>query len=164
MTRSCLLVLLALPALPASAEPLTLAQCTRTTHVSHGGESDHADLGEGRVMWTDWWSQEGTATDITLMDCAEGRLLTFRSAETNMTRGRSSFDRTDLAMDVIARHEGGARAFATFERIAADLDKTARDIEIATVPHESCACAALYPEMRGDKAAFVLSDEIRPWP
>lgn len=158
MIRPCLSLLLVALAPPAFAEDLTLGQCTRTTHISHGGESDHVDLGDGRVMWIDWWSQEGTAKDITLMDCAEGRALTFRSAETNMTRGRTSFDRTDLAMDVIALHESGARAFATFDRIAADLDKIARDIAQSTVAQESCACAALYPDMRGDKAPFDLPE------
>ncbi len=143
---------------PVAAQDLTLPQCDRITNVSHGGQSDHVDLGAGRVMWIDWWSLEGTAKDITIMDCASGNALSFRSAETNMTPGRTSFDRTDLAMEVIALHESGARVFATFDRIAEDLKRIARDIEQVTVAAESCACAALYPESRIDKIPFALSE------
>lgn len=132
---------------------LTLPDCTRTTHISHGGEADHRDLGEGRVMWRDWWSQEGTATSFAIVDCAPGAALTFRTAEENMGP-RAPFDRTEKALKVIKNHESGARAFATFGRMAADLDKIARDIEIVTLSSEPCACAALYPGLRGDKTAY----------
>ncbi|WP_299296668.1 hypothetical protein [uncultured Tateyamaria sp.] len=134
---------------------LTLIDCDRTTHISHGGEADHVDLGEGRVMWRDWWSQEGTATSFTVVDCGPGTALTFRAAEDNMGT-RLPFDRTDKALAVIKRHESGARAFATFDRMAADLDGIARDIDIITLDAEPCACAALYPEARGDKTEFML--------
>ncbi|WP_299370204.1 hypothetical protein [uncultured Tateyamaria sp.] len=134
---------------------LTLTDCDRTTHISHGGEADHVDLGEGRVMWRDWWSQEGTATSFTVVDCGPGTALTFRAAEDNMGT-RLPFDRTDKALAVIKRHESGARAFATFDRMAADLDGIARDIDIITLDAEPCACAALYPEARGDKTEFML--------
>mmetsp|Transcript_18462 Transcript_18462/g.30096 ORF Transcript_18462/g.30096 Transcript_18462/m.30096 type:complete len:169 (+) Transcript_18462:5249-5755(+) len=139
--------------LPASA--LTLTDCDRTTHISHGGEADHVDLGEGRVMWRDWWSQEGTATSFTLVDCAPGTALHFRSQEENMS-ARLPFDRTAKALAIIDRHEAGARTFATFERMARDLDGIAEDIETTTLTAEPCACAALYPEHRGDKTEFVL--------
>jgi len=56
----------------STAQALTLDQCTRTTHISHGGEADHRDLGDGRVIWRDWWSQEGTATDYVIMECTTG--------------------------------------------------------------------------------------------
>ena len=138
---------------PASA--VTLTDCDRTTHISHGGEADHMDLGQGRVMWRDWWSQEGTATSFTLVDCAPGAALSFRTQEENMGN-RLPFDRTDKALAVIERHEKGARAFATFERMAADLDGIARDIDIKTLDAEPCACAALYPDARGEKTEFVL--------
>ncbi len=142
--------------LPLPLQALTLAQCDRITHVSHGGESDQTDLGEGRVMYMTWWSQEGTSKDITLMDCASGAALRFRAAETNMTRGRTSFDKVDAALEVIALHESGARAFATFDRIAADLARIARDIELYTSEEESCACAALYPDALNGKRPFDL--------
>ena len=151
------LICVALCAVDATA--LTLADCDRTTHISHGGEADHADLGDGRVMWRDWWSQEGTATSIAVVDCAPGAALTFRAQEENMG-ARLPFDRTDKALAVIARHEDGARAFATFERMAADLDGIARDITITTLDAEPCACAALYPEARGDKTEFMLEAKL----
>ncbi|MEM6696604.1 MAG: hypothetical protein AAF626_18225 [Pseudomonadota bacterium] len=140
--------------LPANA--LTLADCERTTHISHGGEIGHRDLGDGRVAWLDWWSQEGSAKWIAIVDCAAGRMLRFQTAEENMGT-RLPFDKTDAAVAVIDRHENGARAFATFERMAADLKTIARDIEITTLTAEPCACAALYPDARGDKDAFYLS-------
>jgi len=135
---------------------LTLAGCTRTTHISHGGEADHVDLGEGRVMWRNWWSQEGTATTFVVADCASGEMLSARAAEENMGR-RHAFDRTDDVLAVLDRHQSGARVFATFTRIADDLDTIARDVMVTTATEESCACAALYPELRGDKTEFVLA-------
>ncbi len=138
------------------ASALTLADCKRTTHVSHGGEFGHTDLGEGRVMWTDWWSQEGTAKGFALVECASGEMLRFWSAEENMGR-RSAFDRTDDALEVLERHQSGARVFATFERIAADLEFIARDIAITTQTDETCACAAAYPALRGEKTEFMLA-------
>jgi len=141
-------------ALPAQA--LTIAECDRTTHISHGGEADHVDLGEGRVMWRDWWSQEGTATDFAIVDCAPGAALRFRTQEENMGP-RLPFNRTDKALAIITRHESGARAFATLDRMAADLDGTAKDIRLETLTQETCACAALYPEARGGKTEFALN-------
>lgn len=149
-------IIAVIAALPAQA--LTLEQCTRTTHISHGGEADHRDLGAGRVMWRDWWSQEGTATDFIIMECATGAALEFRAAATNMVPGQSAFDRTDAALAVLERHESGARVFATFDRIAVDLQRIARDISQTIHETESCACAALYPSNRGNKAPFVLVD------
>ena len=147
------LVLAAWASVPAYA--LSLQACERTTHISHGGEADHVDLGQGRVMWRDWWSQEGTATNFSIVDCAPGRALMFRTAEERMT-DRGAFDRTEKALQVIETHERGARVFATFERMGADLKKIARDIEIKTLDAEPCACAALYPDARGDKTEFKL--------
>lgn len=149
-------------AIAPSATALTLAQCDRITHISHGGESDQTDLGDGRVMWIDWWSQEGTAEDVTIMECASGDALQFRTAETNMTRGRTPFDKTDAALGIIALHESGARAFATFDRIAADLERVARDIHQHQSTTESCACAALYPDMQNGKTPFDLEASTAP--
>ena len=140
----------------SQASALTLADCKRTTHPSHGGEIRHTDLGEGRVMWMDWWSQEGTAKGFALVECDSGEMLRFRSAEENMGR-RSAFDRTDDAVEVLEHHQSGARAFATFERIAADLEFIARDIAITAETDETCACAAAYPMLRGEKTEFRLA-------
>jgi len=140
----------------SQASALTLADCKRTTHPSHGGEIRHTDLGQGRVMWMDWWSQEGTAKGFALVECASGEMLRLRSAEENMGR-RSAFDRTDEALEVLERHQSGTRAFATFERIAADLEFIARDIAITVETTENCACAAAYPTLRGEKTKFMLA-------
>lgn len=135
------------------AEP-SLSSCTRITHVSHGGEDLHQDLGEGRVMWREWWSQEGTATDFVIVDCGPGTGLRFRTAEENMGV-RPPFDRTDAALDVVALHESGARVFATLDRIADDLKGAARDISLYELTREPCACAALYGALRGERPAYV---------
>ena len=156
MTRLPHIVCVCIALGTVNAAALTLTDCERTTHISHGGEADHVDLGEGRVMWRDWWSQEGTATSFAIVDCRPGAVLTFRSQEENMG-ARLPFDRTDKALAIIARHEDGARAFATFDRMAADLDGIARDITITTLEAEPCACAALYPEARGEKTEFMLA-------
>ena len=138
------------------AHAVTLADCNRITHVSHGGQYGHRDLGEGRVLWVDWWTQEGSFKGFSMVECATGETLRFRTAEENMGR-RAAFDRTDDAVDVLERHQSGARVFATFERIAADLALIARDIAITKETDETCACAAAYPELRGEKTEFRLA-------
>lgn len=136
-----------------NVQALPLTDCTRTTHTFHGGEADHSDLGQGRVMWRNWWSQEATATDYAIVECGSGKALIFRTAENNMGT-RVPFERTARALDILERHQNGARAFATFERIASDLKGVAKDIEIKTLAEEPCACAALYGDLRGDRKAF----------
>jgi len=142
----------------SQAGALSLSDCDRTTHISHGGEADHRDLGQARVMWRNWWSQEGTATSFAIVDCGSGAALTFRTAEENMGT-RLPFDRTQKALRIVQRHEEGARDFATFDRIAADLNGVAKDIAMTTLEAESCACAVLYPEVRGTKAPFEGQSE-----
>ena len=151
------LIAIILAVLAATAgHALSLGDCTRTTHISHGGEADHRDLGEGRVMWRDWWSQEGTATGFSIVDCGDGRALQFRTAEENMGP-RLPFDRTAAALKTVETHESGARVFATFERMAKDLAKDARDVAITQLTTEPCACAAAYPDLRGDLTAFAMT-------
>jgi hypothetical protein len=140
-----------------SVAALVAAECARVTHVSHGGQADHADLGEGRVMWRDWWSQEGSATDFAIVLCDTGEALRLRAQENNMNV-RTSFDRTDAVLALIARELTAARAFATLARMAATLEPVARDVRLAMETRETCACAAYYPQLRGDKQAFVLED------
>lgn len=149
-------IMIALTSVWLSASSLAasdLESCTRTTHISHGGEDLHRDLGGGRVMWREWWSQEGTATDYVIVDCEPGTALRFRTAEENMGT-RAPFDRTSAALARVASHESGARVFATLDRIADDLRGTARDVTLFTLKHETCACAALYASLRGDKTAY----------
>lgn len=147
---ACLLGLLA-----GQAGAVALEHCTRTTHVTHGGEAQHRDLGEGRVMWTVWWSHEGIAKDLFLADCSGGETLSARTAEENMS-ARLPFDKTDAALQIITAEHQAARVFATLERIAGTLGDVGRDIMITRVDTENCACAALYPDLRGTKQAFVL--------
>lgn len=139
------------------AQALELAQCDRVTHTSHGGEDMHRDLGEGRVMWREWWSQEGTSSDFWIMDCGSGQALKFRTAEVNMG-DPVPFERTEDALKVVDRHESGARIFATLARIANDLEGVARDVAVQSLTAETCACAALYAEMQGEKAGFALKN------
>lgn len=156
--RQGLICLAVLSVTAPVALALPLAQCTRITHVSHGGQAGHRDMGEGRVAWLDWWSQEGSAHDIIIVECASGAALRARTAEENMS-SRAPFHRTERAVEIIDDAHQGARVFATLEKIAAALDKTAKDIALITLPTETCACAALYPDLRGDKPAFALPQE-----
>ena len=134
---------------------VSLADCDRVTHISHGGEDMHQDLGEGRVMWRDWWSQEATSSTYVIVDCAEGRALSFLTAAENLG-DQPPFDRTKAALKIVESHESGARVFATLERMAADLEDAARNVSIANMTTEPCACAALYADLRNDKEAFQL--------
>lgn len=138
-----------------TAQALTLSDCTRTTHVSHGGEAGHADLGDGRVMWRDWWSQEGTYSDYIVADCGPGDALRFRAAEERMSE-RLPFDRTDAALGIVREMEAGARAFATLERMGEAVADVAKDVRVSAFDAEPCACAAAYPELRGDKTEFEM--------
>ena len=75
-------------------------------------------------MWMDWWSQEGTATDFVIEDCAPGQALRFRTAEENMGQ-RPPLDRTDDALKVVERHGPGPGVFSILSRNWADLNVTA---------------------------------------
>ena len=145
------------PGAGLASQALTLESCARTTHVTHAGEEAHADLGAGRVMWQTWWSHEGTARDVVIMECASGATLKLRTAEENMS-DTLPFDRTDHALSRIAALEAGDRIFATFERIITDVGTSARSVMETQEISESCACAARYPALRADKAAFVMTE------
>lgn len=142
-------------ALATPVAALDVAQCTRTTHVSHGGEAMHRDLGEGRVAWAQWWSQEGEFLDAYVADCANARALTTRLREANV--GDRLFDRRDAGLEIIDRHTRRDPALFSLEALAADLEHTGEDIVISDMGMEPCACASLYPEMRGAMTPFVLN-------
>ena len=146
---------LMLAAIAGQASALTLSECTRTTHISHGGEAGHRDLGEGRVAWLDWWSQEGMAHDIMIVECASGEMLRFRTAEENMS-ARAPFHKTDEAVQIVNDQHLASRVFATLPRIAEAVGDVARDVTLGSLEQEPCACAALYPELRGNKEDFKL--------
>ena len=81
MRAAAIISTLAASLVAGQAHALTLAECKRTTHPSHGGEIRHMDLGEGRVVWLDWWSMEGTAKGFSLVECESGEMLKFRTAD-----------------------------------------------------------------------------------
>lgn len=129
--------------------------CKRTTHISHGGEVFHRDLGEGRVIWLDWWGQEGTYHELVLVECASGETLRFRTHEHNIA-GTREYHNTERAWAVVQDAHEGSRVFATLPRVAAAVEeaRVAENIALTNEPIETCACAAFYPEQRGDKTAF----------
>ena len=141
----------------AAASPLaalTLEDCARTTHPSHAGEAQHHDYGGGNVGYVEWWSQEGVYTDVVIASCESGTFLRTRLREERIS-DRPPFDRTKAGKAVIETEMRVAPALFSFERLAASLDRVGKDIEIATLSEEPCACAAAYPELRGQKEPFV---------
>ncbi|MGR3513272.1 MAG: hypothetical protein ACU0GG_10935 [Paracoccaceae bacterium] len=140
---------------PATA--LTLAECERVTHISHGGVAAHMDLGAGRVGWVDWWSQEGVFTDITVADCKTGKFLRTRVREERMSE-RPPFDRTDAVRSIIETELKGAPALFSFQRLRDAIHPKGKDIEVAVLDAEPCACAAAYPELRGEKTAYEVAE------
>ncbi len=145
-------ILLAFAAMPAAA--LTLADCDRVTHAFHGGENGHRDLGHGRVLYANWWSQEAVLTDLILADCARGQALTVRTREEGVAR--LPFDRTQKALAVIETELGASPALFSLDRLARALQPLGRDIRVADLVSEPCACAALYPEHQGNTHSFEL--------
>ena len=156
MTRTALHTLAAL-AFAAPAQALTLSECDRTTHISHGGETAHRDFGAGRVGWTEWWSQEGVYTDFYVANCKSGRHLKTRAREERMSN-RAPFDRTKAVRAVIDTEMAAASSLFSFERLATALKTKGRDTEIAALTAEPCACAAAYPELRGTKIPYEATE------
>ncbi|MDD9922047.1 MAG: hypothetical protein OXQ92_07180 [Boseongicola sp.] len=132
---------------------LTLAECERTTHISHGGEAGHRDFGGGRVGYGEWWSQEGVFTDIVIADCKTGEFLRTRAREEHM-RERPPFDRTADVIEIIETQMSVSPALFSFQRLHDALKNVGRDIELAEFQAEPCACAAVYPELLGEKHPF----------
>ena len=146
----------ALAGLAGPVAALTLGDCDRTTHFSHAGESDHRDLGAGRVSYVEWWSQEGVYDDVVLVNCGSGKFLRTRVRETRISN-RAPFDVTKKARSLIVVELTASPALFSFERLADALKGTGRDIEIAQLKAEPCACAAQYPALRGSKTPFEVS-------
>jgi hypothetical protein len=126
---------------------LGLYECDRVTHASHGGESGHRDFGEGRVVYAEWWSQEGVYLDLIVADCGTGKALKTRTLEADIS-SRAPFDRTDAAMKIIETQMRASPVLFSLERLAGALKGTGRDIAVSTLTAEPCACAAVYPQMR----------------
>lgn len=143
--------LLAISAVPVVA--LTLDDCNRTIYVSHGGESDHRDLGAGRVTYVEWWSQEGVYTDVVLANCETATALTTRVREERISE-RAPFDVTKKALGIIETELTASPSLFSFENLADRLAGTGEDTKITMLTEEPCACAALYPELRGQMTPF----------
>ena len=150
-----LALILAALATPASA--LTLTECTAITHVSHGGVAGHVDYGAGRVGWVSWWSQEGVFTDLTVADCRTGEFLRTRVREDNIS-ARAPFDRREVVREIIETEMAGAPALFSFARLRDAIHPKGKDIEVAVLEAEPCACAAAYPEMRGSRTPYEVSE------
>ncbi|MEO0916207.1 MAG: hypothetical protein AAFY31_04380 [Pseudomonadota bacterium] len=142
-------------ATPAAA--LTLGDCRRITHVSHGGAAGHVDFGAGRVGWVDWWSMEGVFTDFTVADCKTGKFLRTRVREERMSP-RPPFDRREAVRGIIETEMQVAAALFSFERLRDAIHPKGKDIEVAVRATEPCACAAAYPELRGSKTPYEVSE------
>ena len=142
--------------LVSPAIALDLTDCDRTTHISHGGETGHRDFGDARVGWANWWSQEGVFTDLVIADCKAGTFLSTRTKEERIGP-RAPFDRTEKALGIIKTEMAVSPALFSFDRLAEALKTTGRDIQIAALEAEPCACAVLYPEHRGQKPAFEVT-------
>ena len=134
---------------------LSLPECDRTTHISHGGETGHRDFGAGRVGFAEWWSQEGVFQDLTVMDCATGTFLKTRVREERISE--RLFDRTEAALKIIETAVQTSPSLFSFKQLARSLKGVGRDIELAKTTRETCACAALYPELIGDKTPFEVT-------
>ena len=154
--RLLFLHILACLALATPSVALTLDECARTTHISHGGETGHGDIGDGRVRYVEWWSQEGVYTDVIVMDCETGRFLETRTQEERIAE--RFFDRRNEASAIFERELRAAPALFSFERLAGAMFGVGQDIVIAETATETCACAALYPQLRGDKTPYEVAE------
>ena len=141
-------------ALPAQA--VTLAECDRRPSNPFAGEARHEVFAGARVGWAEWWSNEGTFVDQVVMDCRSGEFLKTRMVEEHISN--RWFDRRAMVREVIATQMAGAPALFSFQRLAEALKGKGRDIEIATAERESCACAAVHPDLKGAKTGFELEE------
>jgi hypothetical protein len=133
---------------------LDLEQCPRVTTPSYGGEARHAAMGSDWVSWIEWWSQEGTYTDLKVADCGEHLILTARLREEGIKDRR--FDRRTAGMAAFERFAGRAPAFYDMDDLVAAMARLAEDVRVETMVAEVCACAALHPDARGGLDAFAL--------
>lgn len=149
MLRAMIFIAL-MTALPARAAVET---CDRITNPSHGGHSDHMDLGNGKVLWTQWWAHEGVFKDVWLADCRVGLALEMRTHEERIT-DRHLVDRTQKLRDTIISQSRAAPAFFTIERLAGLMRREGAEITMTQYEDEFCACAVAYPKLRGSKTPY----------
>jgi hypothetical protein len=152
LTLSCLLFAL----VGDASHALGLDQCTRTTHVSHGGERVHADHGAGWVSWIDWWSQEGVYNDLHVADCTAQQQIITRLREERI-RPTREFDPRRRGGEELDRHLRRAPALRSLPELAEALSAVGEDTRIEDMTAETCACAAAYPGARGKLTPFALN-------
>lgn len=155
MTRIAVHIL-ALFALVGPASALTLEACDRTTHNAHAGEARAQAFDGGRVAWVEWWSNEGVYNDLVVMDCKTGDFLKARTLDEGISD--RWFNRRADALDVLETQMAVAPSLFSFTRLAEALKDVGRNITLASATDESCACAAVHPELRGSKTAFELEE------
>ena len=151
--RTLIALTLAAGTAQAAGATVALEDCTRITRGWNGGEAGHRDLGAGRVAFGEWWSAEGVYTDLVVSDCASGESLRSRVRQENFSAALP-YDRTDRAVAVVERHARRSPALFRIGALADDLGDIGEDTVIFVTDTEFCACAALYPGMRGDKTAY----------
>lgn len=158
MTARCLISLALSAMLMASPAFAVVEACDRVIPLSNGGAGAHRDLDDGTVMWVEWWAQEGNFHDVWLAECRTGTALSLRTWEERI-KSRYVAKKTRRVMDKIVRQSQAASAFFTIDRVADVVRKDGVDLTIAMYHHEFCACAAAYPELRGEKAPFKEDQE-----
>lgn len=135
------------------AGAVTLEACERVTLISHGGEAGHRDFGGGRVGFAEWYFHEGAYVDLVVEDCAKGEFLRTRVREERIKPDRE-FNRTDKVIAIIEREMAASPFLFSFRRLDQAIGRMGADTEVVSTHSETCACAALYPEHRGDKTPY----------
>ena len=154
--RRIALHILAMLAVSGPAAALSLDACDRATHNVNTGEARHQVYEAGWVSWIEWWSNEGLFLDLVVMDCDTGGFLKARTLEENISD--RWLNNRAKAQEILETEMSAAPAFFSLDRLEAALTGVGRDIKIATVDMESCACAAGFPDLRGAKTAFELEE------
>ncbi|MEO1677362.1 MAG: hypothetical protein AAFU80_04295 [Pseudomonadota bacterium] len=121
----------------------------------NGWEGGHRDLGAGRVAFAETWSAEGVYTDIYVSDCETGESLRTRTRQELMSDA-PPFDRTRRAVEVVDRHARRHPALFGIDMLAEELSGIGEGTATFVTPDELCACAAFYPELRGDRTPFAF--------
>ncbi|MEL6207224.1 MAG: hypothetical protein AAFR47_18185 [Pseudomonadota bacterium] len=135
--------------------PLALDDCIRVVRGWNGWEVGHRDLGAGRVAFAETWSAEGVYTDIYVSDCETGESLRTRTRQELMSEA-PPFDRTRRAVEVVDRHARRHPALFGIDMLAEELSGIGEGTTTFVTPDELCACAAFYPELRGDRTPFAF--------
>jgi hypothetical protein len=131
------------PALALDAE-----QCVAPSGRLNIVEFGHIDLGQGRVLWeAGFGTKDLFQLTFLISDCATGATIAplvwtegldatwkFRAEALALARAEPSLPLSDLAGKLVA--------------LGMPRDEF-------TLTDESCACAAFYPELRGDKPAYA---------